>query len=147
MLNEVLDETLVAPQVEASAKEEIIDLLLDRVCATGKVHDRDLARADIIANEARMSTGMQHGIAVPHAKSDAVDELVAAVGVTRRPLRLAGLDGEEAQIFILTLSPRSFTGPHIRFLAEISRLLRHRHLRDALIAAATPAAMLEVLRG
>lgn len=145
MLREALNESLVIPGLEADTIEEAVDRLLDRMCATGKVKNRALARADILKNEQRMSTGMQHGIAVPHAKSDAVDELVAAVATTRVPLEIPGPGREKARIVICILSAHKTVGPHLRFLAEIGRLLKQRELRERLSAASTGREMLDVL--
>ena len=143
MLHEVLTESMLLPRLVADSPAQIIDRLLDRLCETGNVKDRDRALHDILDNEARMSTGMQHGIAIPHAKSEAVESLLAAVATTAHPLALP--DGTQAEIFILILSPREGAGPHVRFLAEIGRLLRNRSIRRALLEAATPADMRAIL--
>ncbi len=143
MLHDVLDESVLLPRLEAETPAEVIDRLLDRVCSTGKVRDREKALRDIMDNERRMSTGMQHGIAIPHAKSETVDDVVAAVAVTTHPVRLP--DETDARIIILLLSPIEGTGPHIRFLAEIGRLLRQGSLRQRLLAAETASEMRTVL--
>ncbi|MCA1809652.1 MAG: PTS sugar transporter subunit IIA [Kiritimatiellia bacterium] len=145
MLAELLNETTVAPDVSAESKSAIMTTLLDMLCATGKVLDRDLALRDLEANERRMSVGMEHGIAIPHAKTDAVKEMVAAIVITRHPLDIGSMDGQPAQIFLMTLSPKSVSGPHIRFLAEIGRLLRHKSKRQDILAARTRADLLRAL--
>ncbi len=144
MLGDVLSESMFLPSLDVQTKEAAIDRLLECVCATGKVRDRAQARADILANEGRMSTGMQHGIAIPHAKSDTVDEIVAAVATTQAPVGLPGPDREQARIFILLLSPKAGAGPHVRFLAEIARVLKHRSLRQRLIEAVDAVSMRRV---
>lgn len=142
MLRDVLTERLVTPDLDARTKTEVIDGLLDMLCATGEVRDRELARADVFANESRSSTGMQHGVAIPHAKSAAVDHLLACVAVTREPVDFDSLDRKPCRIFIMTLSPLDQTGPHMQFLAEIGRLMKHRSARKAVLAASSPAALL-----
>ena len=142
MLNEVLNEKLVACNSEASDATQVIDTLLDLVCATGEVRDRELARQDVFANEQRSSTGMQHGVAIPHAKTTAVKRLVAAVVVTRSPVDFDSLDGRPCRIFVMTLSPVDEVGPHMRFLAEIGRLMKSRRKRNEVLAARTPSELL-----
>lgn len=142
MLRDVLNERLVTPDLDARTKTEVIDGLLDMLCATGEVRDRALARADVFANENRSSTGMQHGVAIPHAKSAAVDHLLACVAVTREPVDFDSLDRKPCRIFIMTLSPPDQTGPHMQFLAEIGRLMKHRSARKAVLAASSRAALL-----
>ena len=89
---------------------------------------------------------MEHGIAIPHAKSDAVDELIACVGISRRKIDFESLDGKAAQIFIMTLSPRDHVGPHVRFLAEMSQLLRDAKMRKRLLKAKNPEELLGLLQ-
>ncbi len=147
MLREVLTENLVDPDLTASTKLEVIERLVDMLCATGEVHSREQALADVQANEHRSSTGMQHGVAIPHAKSAAVDHLLACVAVTRSPVEFDSLDRKPCRIFVMTLSPPDQTGPHMRFLAEIGRLMKHRRARQAVLAARTRAELLEAIIG
>lgn len=147
MLSDVLTKELVNPDLDAETKIEVIDRLLDMLCATGQVKDREQARRDVLANEQRSSTGMQHGIAIPHAKTAAVDRLLACVGVTRRPIDFETLDGKPARIFAMTLSPPDQTGPHMRFLADIGRMLKHRKARRAVLSARSASELLSAFTG
>ncbi len=147
MLREVLTEELVRPDLDVGTRTEVIDALLDLLCATGDVRDRERAREDVLANERRSSTGMQHGVAIPHAKSPAVDHLLAGVVVTRRPIDYDSLDGKPCRIFVMTLSPPDQSGPHLRFLAEIGRLMKHRRAREAVLSARTPSELLAAVVG
>lgn len=145
MLSELLTEDLVNPSLAATSKNEVILNMLDMLCSTGKVLDRDAALQAIMDNEARMSTGMEHGIAIPHAKTDAVKELLAGVAVTRKKVDFESLDRKPARIFIMTLSPKGRTGPHIRFLAEVSQLLKDEKRRKQVLAAKNAKDLLSVL--
>lgn len=82
-----------------------------------------------------MSTGMQYGLAIPHAKVDGVEALVVLVGLHPKGIPFVSLDGEPSHIFVLTLSPPSDANSHIRFLAEISRPLSSRRVREKLLGA------------
>ena len=147
MLSDILSETLVRCDLDVSDATGVIDALLDLICVSGEVHDREVAREDVLANERRSSTGMQHGVAIPHAKTAAVDRLLAAVAVTRHPIDFDSLDGKPCRIFVMTLSPIDQVGPHMRFLAEIGRLLKDRHVRDAVRTARTPTELLAAFVG
>jgi len=142
-LRRVLSPALVDPDLQASAKQEVIDELLSILFATDKVSDHQRARQSILDRERKMSTGMEHGIAIPHGKTDAVEELVACVGISRDGIDFGSLDREPAHIFIMTLSPANRTGPHIQFLAEISRLLRDPERRTRVREAQTANTVLE----
>ncbi|MFW6288447.1 MAG: PTS sugar transporter subunit IIA [Spirochaetota bacterium] len=142
MLADVLNEDLVICDLDASTGEEVIETLVERICATDDVEDCARAKADVLANEQRSSTGMQHGVAIPHAKTEAVSRLHAAVAVTREPIEFDSLDGQPCRIFVMTLSPPNQAGPHMRFLAEIGRLLKSKRIRKAILAARTPSELL-----
>lgn len=145
MLQETLTEDLVTVDLEGTDKNSVIRALLDLICTSGKVKDPAMALDDVLTHETGMSTGMEHGIAIPHAKSDAVDELVACVGITKRKIDFECLDRKPAQIFVMTLSPRDGTGPHVQFLSEISRLLKDGEVRKKLLKAKTKKELLALL--
>ncbi len=145
MLKETLNENLVTVDLQGSDKPGIIKALLDILCTTGKVHDPETALRDLLDHEAEMSTGMENGIAIPHVKTDTVDELVACVGVTRRKIDFESLDRQPSRIFIMTLSPRNSAGPHARFLSDIARLLKDNKVRKRILKAKTNAQLLEIL--
>ena len=92
-----------------------------------------------------MSTGMKHGIAIPHGKTDAVDNLLACIGVADHGVDFEALDRQDCRIFIMTLSPADKTGPHLQFLAEVSLLFRSEEKRKAILAATEPAEVLRIL--
>jgi PTS system nitrogen regulatory IIA component len=144
-LMNVLTPDLIALHLQGKTKDEIIVELVDIAARSGKIHDRDTAIASIQERERRMSTGMKHGIAIPHGKTTCVDELVACVGVSDSPVDFDALDHQGCRIFIMTLSPIDKTGPHLQFLAEISMLFRSEEKRMAILEATTPESILSVL--
>jgi len=144
-LQKVLGADVIRPQLSSKTKPDVINELLGILIATGKVSDEDVARTALLERERKMSTGMQHGIAIPHGKTEAVDALIACVGVSREGIDFGSLDGEPARIFIMTLSPRDRTGPHIQFLAEVSELLRSKDRRNAMLKASTAQDLLRIL--
>jgi len=145
MLKESLTLDVVTTSLAGSDKNQVIRALLELICQSGKVKDPELALKDVVEHEMAMSTGMENGIAIPHAKTDAVDQLVCCVGITRRKIDFESLDRKPAQIFIMTLSPRDGVGPHIQFLAEISRILKEPKLRKAFLKAKTDQQLLDIL--
>ncbi|MYI98298.1 MAG: PTS sugar transporter subunit IIA [Gemmatimonadetes bacterium] len=85
-----------------------------------------------------MSTGIGKGVAIPHGKCKAVDRLVGVLGIKKEGVDFQSLDEQPVYLFFLLVSPLNVSGPHIRALAHISRLLRHDNLRKQLIAAEDP---------
>ena len=91
----------------------------------------------VLARERSMSTGMEHGIAIPHAAVDGVETVVAAIGIVSTPPGLAfdSIDGKPTRVVVLLIIPRAQKLLHIRTLADIARVLGRDVVREALIAA------------
>lgn len=144
-LRTVLTEQCIALHLQGTTKEEIIKELLEVLVRNNAVESFEKAYECILDRERKMSTGMKHGIAIPHGKTDAVSDLKACVGVSDNPVDFETLDGKPCRIFILALSPMTKTGPHLQFLAEVSLLFRSSEKREALLSAETPAEVLRIL--
>jgi PTS system nitrogen regulatory IIA component len=144
-LKRAISPELVEIGLAGTTKREIIESLVDLACRSGKVADRETALDAVLEREKKMSTGMQHGIAIPHAKTDTVDELVACIAISGEPVDFESLDGKPSRIFICTLSPTTRSGPHIQFLAEVSKLLSDESRRSLMLAAKTPEDVIRIL--
>ena len=131
--------------MKGTTKEEIINELLDILVAAKKISDRSAALAAFMDREQKMSTGMKHGIAIPHGKSPTINDLVACIGVSDGAVEFDALDHEPCNIFIMTLSPVEKTGPHLQFLAEISLLFKSAEKRQEILNASTPEEVLKIL--
>ena len=137
------DSTLV--DLKGETKEDIIAELVDTLAVGDAISDRDKVLQAVLEREKIMSTGIGDGIAIPHGKSDAVEKLVAALGTQRRGVDFEALDGEPAYVFFLLVSPANVSGPHIKALARISRLLKNDDFKKKLIAAETAAEIIEII--
>jgi PTS system nitrogen regulatory IIA component len=141
----VLTKETICLHLKGTTKEEIIKELLEILMATKKIEDYEAAFTAIMEREEKMSTGMKHGIAIPHGKSSTVKDLVACIGVSDNPVDFDSLDHQPCRIFIMTLSPVEKTGPHLQFLAEVSLLFKNGEKRKEMIEAATPEEILKIL--
>jgi len=149
-LRKVMSPGAISVRLKSSTKEGIIEEMADLLMAGGKIKDlkdRQAAIKAVLDREKKMSTGMQNGIAIPHGKTDTVSTLVAAIGLKKEGVDFQALDGQPSRIFIMTLSPDTRTGPHIQFLAEISRQLNDAGTRERVLKAATPEEVLDILSG
>jgi PTS system fructose-specific IIA component len=102
----------------------------------------------VLARERSMSTGMERGIAIPHAAVDQVDRVVAAMGIVSRPdgLSFESIDARPARLVVLLVIPRSQKLLHIRTLADVARVLAQDKVREALLSAASGADAWSVLQ-
>ena len=128
-----LESTIV--DLKGESKEDIIAELVNSLPVGDAITDRDQVLQAVLDREKIMSTGIGDGIAIPHGKSAAVTELVAAMGTQRRGVDFDALDGEPAFVFFLLVSPANVSGPHIKALARISRLLKNDEFKKKLIEA------------
>ena len=144
-LKSVLTKETVCLHLKGTTKEEIINELLDILVAAKKIDDRPAAYTAIMDRENKMSTGMKHGIAIPHGKSSTINDLVACIGVSDTPVDFDALDHEPCRIFIMTLSPVEKTGPHLQFLAEISLLFKSSEKRQEVMKANNVDEVLKIL--
>jgi len=140
-----IDPAVLSPNLVGETKEDIIKELIRLVAKSGLVGDLDKVCADVMAREQSGSTGMQHGIALPHAKTKQVEQLVCAIGIKPEGMDFDSLDHELAKIFVLVLSPVDVTGPHIRFLAMISQILSENEERERLLKCRTSDEMYRLL--
>ncbi len=118
-----LDAAVLNPHLSFRTKPEIIKELVALAEKSGLISDVDEAVAAVMAREATGSTGMQYGVALPHGKTTAVEQIVCAIGLIPEGVDFDSLDGEPSRIFVMVLSPKDVTGPHIRFLATIGQTL------------------------
>ncbi|MGP1455786.1 MAG: PTS sugar transporter subunit IIA [Treponema sp.] len=144
-LQTVLTSETVNLHLKGTSKEEIIDELLDMLVAAGQVKDKAVARAAVLDREHKMSTGMKHGIAIPHGKTNSVSDLVACIGISDNPVDFDSLDQEPCRIFIMTLSPVDKTGPHLQFLAEVSLLFKSAEKRQEILKTNDKADIIRIL--
>ena len=138
-LQALLSTTLFVPAVGAADKRGVLAELAYAAVAGGAVaaDRRDDVLQALLDREEKMSTGMQYGLAIPHAKTECVDGLVTMVALAPAGVPFESLDGEPAQIFIATLSPPADANSHIRFLALVTRQLNNRRVREKVLEAKT----------
>ena len=124
--------------LKGETKEEVISEMVDMLAAHGKLMDRDMVLNDVLEREKTMSTGMESGVALPHGRTDGIADLEVAVGVKKEGIDFGAMDNEKSKIFILVVSPKKSSGPHIQFLAAISAILMDENVREALMNASSP---------
>jgi Kef-type K+ transport system membrane component KefB/mannitol/fructose-specific phosphotransferase system IIA component (Ntr-type) len=133
-------------ELRGSTKDEVLAELVDVLAAHGKLEDRDLVLRDVFEREKSMSTGMQHGIALPHAKTDGVRDICVAVGIKKEGVEFESLDGEKSRLFIMVISPRKVSGPHVQFLAAIGAVLNDDAVRERVIGCGSRDLAVRLLR-
>jgi|SRR5450432_253354 len=145
-LGNLLTVDRIIPDMQAterwSAIVELIDLLVSR--GQIKAADRDTVLGALRAREETMSTGIGFGIAIPHASSDRVGEVVAAFGRSSKGIEFDSLDNLPVKFIVLLVVPKDQFQTHLRTLAAIAKFLNDRSVREHLGTAATAQEILDI---
>ncbi|MFH0855385.1 MAG: PTS sugar transporter subunit IIA [Candidatus Omnitrophota bacterium] len=142
-----LSKKAILTDIQSTKKEDVIKELVDVLVASGDIEKRCRAKLieSLMAREALGSTAIGQGIAIPHAKSDCVENLVAAFALSKKGVDFDSLDGELAYIFFLLVAPQDSAGPHLKALARISRLLKDKYFRDTLRNCEDDKAVIKII--
>jgi len=123
--------------LNSSTKDEIITELVDLISDSNPLVNRNVILKSIFEREATMSTGIGHGVAIPHGKTKGVKQIIASFGTSPQGINFNALDGNPVYIFFMIATPEGAAGPHLRCLSRISRLLNSEKFRNDLIVAAS----------
>ncbi len=142
----LLPAEVIAAKMDVKNRNEVFEGLVDLLAEAGKVEDPDEALKAVKDREDILSTGIGNGVAIPHAKTDAVDGLVAAFGRVEQGVDFKSLDGKPARLIFLLLSPQGEAGLHVRALARISRMLKNTQFRSRLLEAGSVEEIIEIIQ-
>ncbi len=141
-----LDRKAITVDLKSTKKEDVIKELVDLISVAHPIKDKNALLATLMNRELLGSTGIGQGIGIPHAKSGAVNGLIAALGISRAGVDFDSLDGEPTHIFLLLVAPEDAAGPHLKALAKISRMLQDKFIRDSLISAKDEDAVFAIIK-
>ena len=146
LLSELLTTAAINPRLKATAKREAVAELVALMESAHGLDSRGEILDRVLRREAMMSTGIGNGVAIPHGKARAVDRMLAACGVSSTGIEFDAVDAEPAHLFILLVSPESVGTPHVKVLANISRLLKEESVRRSLREADSATAFFAALK-
>ncbi len=147
-LSELLVPELVLLPFEAEDKWLAISAMARAATAAGALAAARTAEAEeaLLVRERSMTTGMEHGIAIPHAAIDGIDEVIGVLGIAPGGIPFEALDGEPARIIVGLVIPRAKKLLHIKTLAEIAKLLGRAEVRQRLLACDSAEMVLAAIR-
>jgi PTS system fructose-specific IIC component len=118
-----MTENVMVLDMQATTKEGAIDELIASLERNGRINDSKLFKEMILKREAQSSTGIGDGIAMPHAKTKAVNEATVVFGRSKQGLDYQALDGQPSYLFFMIAAPEGAANVHLQTLAALSRLL------------------------
>jgi len=128
-------EELINLDLLSERKEDAIRELARLMERTQGMIDFDLFLEDVFKRERLGTTGIGDGIAIPHARTDAVDQLVIALGRSARGVEFESLDGKKVKLLFLMGTPKGSVSHYLKILAQLTRLLKEGTFRDKLLEA------------
>lgn len=144
-LKDLLSAEVIKIPLESDEKFQIIEEMVDMLNDAGRLENKEMVLNAVLERERVMSTGMGDGVAIPHAKTDGVKELVAAFGITKQNIDFQSIDEKPVRIIFLLAGPTDQTGPHLKALSRISRLMHRKEFRDTLASVRSDAEVIEAI--
>ena len=145
MLTSLIDEGLICLDIVANDKQGLFVELAARLKASGKIANQDQFVHDLWARENLDNTGFEQGVALPHAKSEAVLQPAIVIGISRQGIDYGAEDGLPSRLFFMIASPAGGANHHIEVLAELSTKLLEPGFIAGMQAATSKAEVLKLL--
>ncbi|MBE2279438.1 MAG: PTS sugar transporter subunit IIA [Ignavibacteriaceae bacterium] len=145
-LSDLLNEKNVIADMSGKDKNEAINELIDLFVDDPKVNDIEKVRKAVFDREKIISTGVGKGFAVPHGKTDAVQEVICAFGRSKEPIDYQALDQRPVHLVFLLVGKENLVSLHIKLLSRISRLMTRDEFRKKLMNANTVKEIIEIFK-
>ncbi len=144
-LTQLLTEELIRIGLSHSDKRGIVKELVDILVSAGRIRDGARLIDATMEREAKGSTGLAKGVAVPHCKVDGISNLLCSMAISEEGIDFDSLDGKPSHIFIFLAAPTGMSGPHVKALSNIAKLSQNDEFLRKLRSASTPRAALEII--
>ncbi len=142
-IHQLLTRQTIGVGCKVDTKQELLSSVVDLLRGHPAVLDLEAVREAVFDRERVMSTGVGKGLGLPHAKTSAVSETVAAFATTARAVDYGAIDNRPVQLVFLLVGTEAAKTHHIKLLSRVSRLMNRDELREQLMKAADAE---EVLR-
>ncbi len=145
-LLDILTLQCIKAPLDGTEKRGVIDELVDVLAVVGKVADPSALKEAVWTREQTRTTGIGHGLAIPHGKAAGMGSLAMAIGKPAHPMDFQAIDGQPVRLVVLLASPPDRTSDHIQALARISRLMTMDDFRNRIYAAQSAGEIYELLK-
>ena len=146
VLRDILTPERIKISLVGATSREVVKELIDLLVGAGDLSDGDEVLAAIVSREQTKSTGIGGALAIPHAKTSQVSDLIMAVGVCAEPVDFGSIDGLGVRLVVMLICPEEMTAQHRRVLNRVTALMSVVSVRDQLLEAGSSDALYEVIR-
>ncbi|HKI76970.1 MAG TPA: PTS sugar transporter subunit IIA [Ignavibacteriaceae bacterium] len=141
---DLLKNHFIISDLKENEKDGVINELIDLFKDDSRVKDIEKVREAVLEREKIMSTGVGKGFAIPHGKTNSVDEILGAFGKSNNAIDYQSLDGQPVQLVFLLVGKDNLVSTHIKLLSRISRMMNKDEFRESLIKANSEDEILEL---
>jgi PTS system nitrogen regulatory IIA component len=141
-----LSPDAITVDLKSTDKKSAIVELVEIIKNVKKVKKTDEIIEVILEREKLGSTGIGQGVAIPHGKTDVLQEQIGVLGISRKGIEFKSLDGEPVHIVFLLVGPVEVAGQHLKALSRISRLFKDKFLRQAIRDAAAKEEVVKIIQ-
>lgn len=134
-ITSLLNERNILLDFEAVSKEEGLEKLIAHVARGPKVADPKGVHTAVMERERLATTGIGDGLAIPHAKTAAVNDILVALAIAREPIDFHSLDDQPVRIIFLLVGMESRVGTYLKLLSRARRLMNSATFRKKLLQA------------
>jgi mannitol/fructose-specific phosphotransferase system IIA component (Ntr-type) len=143
-LTDYLKPDYIEIGLTADSKEDLLDAVLKLAEKNPHVLDPKKMRTAVLEREKIMSTGVGKNFAIPHGKTDAVDDIVLAFATTAEGVDYASMDNEPVRLVLLLVSKESLVSQRLKLLSRASKVMNSDAARAALIEATSPEEVIAI---
>ena len=144
-ISDILQEERIKVNLISKSKLDVIKELVDLIGNSDSVLDHKDVLNSIIEREKAMSTGIGNGVAIPHGKCTGVKSMVGSLGIVKEGIPFDSIDGKPVNIVFTLIAPVGPSGPHIKALSIVSRILNSNDTRKRLLNCNTPKEVVSIL--
>jgi PTS system fructose-specific IIC component/PTS system nitrogen regulatory IIA component len=122
-LQDVFLPQYIKMDLEAEDKDEAFEEMVAHFCHVANLNLNEEILGVLRSREAKMSTGIKKGIAIPHGNTDALDKVCGVLGISRKGIDYDALDGEPVYLLFMLFGPNKDTETHLLILQRLAELL------------------------
>ncbi len=144
-LMDYLQKNAINLALKSTSKERILSELVNILVENGIIQRQEDLLTALMEREGLGSTGIGHGVAIPHARSDEITQPAVVFGRSETEVDFDSVDGQPARIFFLLVAPENGETDHLHLLAKIARLVKDAQIREQLLDLDSPEAVVELI--
>ena len=145
-LMDLIVKEAVIVDLKSKDKKGVIRELTEALVKTKKISSGEKIVKILLDREELGSTGIGSGVAIPHGKTDEIDQMIVAFGTSREGIEFESLDKEPVYLVFLMLAPVDSAGGHLKALANISRMVKEKHCRQSLREACGVEEIIKIIK-